>query len=817
MRSARSFLALAFAAAATAPIVAAAPAPAAAAPPTPRVTPTSLVIDGHGNGHGFGLSQWGAYGYAVDHGWTADQILGHYYGGTVSASIPLATSVSVRLQHLDDAQTAVVSQGGGLLVAGVAGGPWKSVLAREVSPSLYSVWVRSDAEVCPSATGDPVASGWKLVSASVATKVDIRTKVDSTTTTNFADLASVCEPSGTLRTYRGIIRAVNGSAGENRTVNVVPIEQYLRSVIAKEMSPSWATAGGGRGAQALQAQAIAARSFPLSSRWYTYADVCDLVCQTYMGAATRTSLSAGFTRVEYPATDAAVKATAGLVRRVKDSSGPIALTMFAASTGGWTRAGSVPTMPFPAVADAGDSTSLNPYYRWTVTLSAATISARYPSIGTYTGITVLARNGLGDWGGRVLTMRVNGTAGAVTITGDQFRSAMGLRSNWFTEHGAVVTSSCSGRVAPAIAALPVAPAARFTPSAPTRIVDTRIGTGTSIAPLAAGCTMVVKPTVASNVVAVAVNLTSVRPVVSGPLLAYPCGVVRPNASTLQTLAGRVVAGMTVVRLSAAGTFCVFSASTTDLVVDLAGTYAPAVGAKFQPITAVRLVDTHSTAGLLKAGSVLHVATRGAGRASAGATAVALTIHATDATGDGVVTVFSCTATVPRVSSLNITAGTQVSNHVEVASNVAGEVCVWVSSPMEVAVDLTGWFGTAATTEFHSIVPTRVVDTRVGLGGRTGLVPANTSQPFAIAGVGGLPAAAVVKAPFANVTVVTPSSVGSLTVSACQATPPAVSMVRYVPGLSASTAVTGPDDTSGRWCVRAVTAVNVVIDVSGWFA
>jgi SpoIID/LytB domain protein len=816
MRPARSFLALVLAAASMGPIVSAA-SPIAAAASAPTVAATSLVLDGHGNGHGYGLSQWGAYGYAVDQGWTDTQILDHYYGGTVAASIPLTTTVGVRLQHLDDAQTAVVSQSGGLLVAGLAGGPWKSVLVREVAPLVYSVWARGDREVCPSADGDPVATGWQLVAATVATKVDIRTQVDSSATTNFADLASVCEPSGSLRAYRGTIRAVNGTVGENRTVNVVPIEQYLRAVIAKEMSPSWATAGGGRGVQALEAQAIAARSFPLSSRWYSYADLCDLTCQTYMGAATRSSIGAPFTRVEYPATDAAVKATAGVVRRVKAATGPIALTMFAASTGGWTQSSSVPSMPFPAVVDAGDSTSLNPYFRWTVTLSGATISSRYPAIGVYTGITVLSRNGLGDWGGRVTSMRLNGTKGSVTLTGDQFRSAMGLRSNWFAQRGTVVANPCVGRSAPAVVPLAVAAASRFTPSTPTRIVDSRVGTGTVAVPLGAGCTMVVHPTVGSTVTAVAVNLTSVKPAASGVLLAYPCGVVRPGASTVQTIAGRVVAGMTVVRLSAAGTFCVYSSSDTDLVIDLAGTYAPNTGAKFQPITAVRLVDTHSVAGLLAAGSVLHVSARGIGRAPGNATAVALTVHATDVALDAVVTVFSCSAAVPRVSSLNAVMGAHVTNHVEVALSASGEVCIYVSNPMEIVVDLSGWFGSGATTEFHSIAPIRVVDTRTGLGGRIGPVSATAAQAFTLAGVGGLPAASALKAPFANVTVAAPPTTGYVMVYACQASLPATSMVRYVAGLSASTAVTGPDDASGRWCVRAVTAVQMVIDVSGWFA
>ena len=187
----------------------------------------TVTLDGHGNGHGYGLSQWGAYGYAVDHSWSAQQILDHYYGGTVSGTVPTNTVIAVRLMNLDGAQTAVVSATGGLLVDGVAGGPWKSVVAREVSPSVYSVWARTDAQVCPSAA-DTLASGWTKVSAAVSTQVNIRTQVDSSATTDFANLAAVCEPGGNVRSYRGLIRAINDANGANRTVNEVPLEQYLR-------------------------------------------------------------------------------------------------------------------------------------------------------------------------------------------------------------------------------------------------------------------------------------------------------------------------------------------------------------------------------------------------------------------------------------------------------------------------------------------------------------------------------------------------------------------------------------------------------------
>ena len=122
---------------------------------------TVVRIAGRGNGHGIGLSQWGAYGYAVDHGWTAAQILDHYYGGTVAGSVDPATTMTVRLTALDDEQTAVVHDKTMLLVDGVAGGPWASVVAREVAPSSYSVWARADAQVCPAPT-DPLA-GWTQV------------------------------------------------------------------------------------------------------------------------------------------------------------------------------------------------------------------------------------------------------------------------------------------------------------------------------------------------------------------------------------------------------------------------------------------------------------------------------------------------------------------------------------------------------------------------------------------------------------------------------------------------------------------------------
>jgi SpoIID/LytB domain protein len=45
-----------------------------------------LVIDGAGDGHGVGMSQTGAEGLAL-HGYSAQQILTHYYTGTTRRTL----------------------------------------------------------------------------------------------------------------------------------------------------------------------------------------------------------------------------------------------------------------------------------------------------------------------------------------------------------------------------------------------------------------------------------------------------------------------------------------------------------------------------------------------------------------------------------------------------------------------------------------------------------------------------------------------------------------------------------------------------------
>jgi hypothetical protein len=390
---------------------------------------------------------------------------------------------------------------------------------------------------------------------------------------------------------------------------------------------------------------------------------------------------------------------------------------------------------------------------------------------------------------------------------------MGLRDTWFNPRGsATQAEQCLGRVPPPVTGTAgAAPGALFTPLEPRRLVDTRDGTGTVVAPMGAGCTLVVDPGLDHSVTAVAVNLTTDNTMAAGFITAYPCGIDRPTVSAVQTVAGRIVAGMAIVPLSDDGTFCVYSHTPTDLVIDLFGSYAPGVGVGFQPVAPARVYDSMRTINR----SVVRVTVAGKKGVPASATAVALTVHALSAVRPGFVTVFPCSGDVPVVSSVNASPNVAVTNHVEVQLSPAGEVCLYTNEPLRVELDVTGWFGADASAQFYAIAPVRVADTRIGQGFAS-MFTARANRPITLAGSNGLPPAGTLTAVVAEVTAVGATRTGWLIVHPCAAVPP-VSMVRYVAGANAATSVAVGDDASGRWCISASTAVHVLVDVSGYFA
>ncbi|MBA3523644.1 MAG: hypothetical protein H0T85_03645 [Geodermatophilaceae bacterium] len=379
---------------------AAAPAPAAQTEAYPT---SSVQLTGHGYGHGRGMGQWGAYGYATDDGWSHQQILSHYYGGTTQGTTSNVT-IGVRLLYRDGLDL-VVTSGRDFTVDNVRILAGKAARIQLRSDGQFTVYPRSSC-------GGTESAG----------QVRPTSKVTSTVASPGADLAAmlaVCTSSGDTNQYRGTLQMAQFD-GSPRTVNNVLMEDYLRSVVPKESPASWADSGGGA---ALRSQAVAARSYAYSENRYDYAKTCDTTsCQVYSGA--------GRNRVsqEDYRSDAAIVATANVVLR--SAGGSIVRAEFSSSTGGYTAGGT-----FPAVRDDGDDAS--PYHDWTDSIPVSSVQSAY-GVGTLSSVQITARNGLGEDGGRARTVRITGSARTVELTGDEFRLDWGLLSDWYSVVGSTM-------------------------------------------------------------------------------------------------------------------------------------------------------------------------------------------------------------------------------------------------------------------------------------------------------------------------------------------------------------------------------------------
>lgn len=349
---------------------------------------TPITLSGHGYGHGRGMSQYGAYGYAKNFGWTAERIVGHYYGNTQLGQVA-DPWVAVRLLGRDDKRLDVYSPAG-LNVAGRYFGPNSSA---HLSPKPGG----ADVTVTEGCGGREIWRGF--TSHPWVDPVDLGGSRPS------HEHLRLCD--GNVP-YRGAMNATLDGNGAWRTVNRVLMEDYLYSVVPAESIPSWADSGG---KEALRAQAIAARSYAAAERRYGYAQTCDTQsCQVYRGSAN-----------EDWRTSEAVRSTTGTV--IKRGSQTMAAE-FSSSSGGYTAGG-----VFPAVIDEGDVVS--PNRNWTQTVTAGAIARAY-GVGELISFDVIGRNNLGADGGRVTRVRVVGTTRTVEGAGDDARWKLGLKSDWFT-------------------------------------------------------------------------------------------------------------------------------------------------------------------------------------------------------------------------------------------------------------------------------------------------------------------------------------------------------------------------------------------------
>lgn len=384
---------------------------------------SDVTLTGRGYGHGKGMSQYGAKGRA-EAGHTYTQILAHYYPGAALQVDSDAKPITVWVTADTDNQASVVAEQGMTLQTSDPDTPGLS----------YVVDVPRDVRAAGGVRAQPVQWRLRLISYTFTLEGLVggtwypHDSPDVTSALRNMQRATLSAPDGTVRLVIGSThREYRGAVGANRieggtlvrTTVTTTMGNYLRSVVPSEMPALWSAA-------AVQAQSVAARTYASYDRdvasrpwWY---DTCDTTaCQVFSGAAHYDASGRLLRSYEHAASTAAVAATAG---RILTSAGRPAFTQFSASNGGYSLAGTQPYL-------AARPDPFDKYPTWTVGLSREQISTRYPAIGSFRSMSVV-RDGRGEYGGRVTTVVLRGSSGSVSVTGDAFRSAMGLRSTLWT-------------------------------------------------------------------------------------------------------------------------------------------------------------------------------------------------------------------------------------------------------------------------------------------------------------------------------------------------------------------------------------------------
>jgi hypothetical protein len=238
---------------------------------------------------------------------------------------------------------------------------------------------------------------------------------------------------------------------------------------------------------------------------------------------------------------------------------------------------------------------------------------------------------------------------------------------------------------------------------PARLLDTRKPIGVpTIAKLTAGDTLVLQVTgrggvPAADVAAATLNVTVTEPEGPGFVTAYPCDHARPTASNLNFVGGQTVPNLVTVRLSAAGTLCLFTSATTHLVADVAAWYSVGSAQGYHELSPQRILDTREPIGVPAIGKVpgdgiltLQVAGQG-GVPASGALAVTMNVTVTEPEAAGFVTIYPCDAPRPEASNLNFAAGETVPNLATVKLSAAGTVCLYAQRTTHLVADVSGYF------------------------------------------------------------------------------------------------------------------------------
>jgi hypothetical protein len=454
------------------------------------------------------------------------------------------------------------------------------------------------------------------------------------------------------------------------------------------------------------------------------------------------------------------------------------------------------------------------------------------------------------------------TAPATGATGD-FRlgsdDANGTQTAWWDGQLAQVQTWGSVALAPT---QPITPAAYHQAVNPERILDTRLSTknpysgytqtdtpvagagtlslpitGDSVTPANSTKTI----TIPQNATAVAVDVTVISPASSGELTVYADGSQVPVTSSTNFQAGTTTTGYQIVPIGPDGKIALYNSSpgTAHFAVDLTGYYVPDPNhlltndQTYHPLsTAQRILDTRSGVGATEAkiapGASITVSIASVDGIPSNAATVAINLTAVDQSGGGILQAYqagtalntstdtsltySATTTASMAADVNLGTGTK-----------AGDITITNegSATTDVIGDVEGYFtNDDAGQLYYTVNPTRLVDTRDGVGGTIGAIASDST--YKLNDTGQTDAGQITTSPdptFAlQLTATASTNSGALTAYP-DPTRPGTSNLNWATNQTiANLALVQPgsDNTIDLYNANAGTT-QLVIDCSGYFA
>ncbi len=390
-------------------------------------------------------------------------------------------------------------------------------------------------------------------------------------------------------------------------------------------------------------------------------------------------------------------------------------------------------------------------------------------------------------------------------------------------------STDTGQGAMSIAMTGTGVGSDYTATGPTRILDTRHGTGAPLAKVAAGGPAALKipgnGSIPSSVAAVALNVTATDTVGNGYVSVEPDGTAA-STSNLNYLAGQTKANTVIVPVAADGMIDLYdvgpAGGSVDLIADVSGYFAQGAGSGYTAVAPDRILDTrHGTGAVLKQvapNSGLSVGITGADAIPSGVTAVALHVTVTDTAGNGWIAAEPDGAGTPTTSILNYLKGQTVSNTVIVPVASDGKIELYNgggSGAVDLIGDVAGYFSAASTGLYVPVTPYRAWDSRKS---GTALTP-NGSTTYALDTTQtqlGIPAGATLAT---NITVTDTAANGFVTAYAASTARPGVSNLNYLTGQT----VAGLSLLASSGTQQQVSLYNqssgkadVILDVFGYF-